>query len=269
MKNIGDCREDIYISNVKILSGIRPSGRMTDHRSAGRAHHGLLYIFSGEARFEESGKDTVSAKDGDLLYIPKLCKYKMEYSADSTTFVLADFDITSKSGEELSLSDEISVLLNDNRGRRVISVMSALETTSPAENPIAIIKQKELLYKLIGIIFEHNAAFAFDSGKFSPILKGALLLQQTYLENIPISEFAKASNISISSFRSLFTEKYGMSPVQYRNRMRIKRAAALLEEGSCTVSEAAYASGFDNVGYFCRYYKKITGDTPKGTKGRS
>ena len=266
MKNIGDCREDIYVGNVKILSGIRPSGRMTDHRGVGRARHGLLYIYSGEARFEEIGKRKVIAKNGDLLYIPKLCKYKMEYSADSTTFVLADFDIKSNAGEDLCLSEEISVLLNDNRGKRVISVMSALETTSPTENPIAIIKQKELLYKLLGIIFEDNAAVAFDSGKFSPILKGALLLQQTYLENIPISEFAKASNISISSVRALFTEKYGMSPIQYRNRMRIKRAESLLEEGSCTVSEAAYASGFDNIGYFCRYYKKITGETPSRIK---
>ena len=102
-----------------------------------------------------------------------------------------------------------------------------------------------------------------------PILPGALMLQQTYLENFPISKYAEACNISLTSFRSLFTQKYGMSPLQYRNHLRISRAVAMLQEGSCTVAEAAYASGFDNIGYFCRYYKKITGETPKTTQTRS
>ena len=101
------------------------------------------------------------------------------------------------------------------------------------------------------------------------IFAGASMLQSTYLENIPITQFARASNMSISSFRDTFTKKYGISPIQYRNRLRIERAAAILKEGSCTVAEAAYASGFENIGYFCRYYKKITGETPSQTRSRS
>ena len=31
------------------------------------------------------------------------------------------------------------------------------------------------------------------------------------------------------------------------------------------VAEAAYACGFENIGYFCRYYKKITGEMPSET----
>lgn len=103
----------------------------------------------------------------------------------------------------------------------------------------------------------------------SPIAEGVKLLRQTYLENLPIETFAKQSNVSLSAFRQLFNKQYGMSPLRYRNMLRIKRVRQLLENGDCTVAEVAYASGFENVGYFCRYYKKVTGKTPKQTKKHS
>ena len=68
--------------------------------------------------------------------------------------------------------------------------------------------------------------------------------------------------------RQLFGKHFGTSPLKYRNMLRIRRAKQLLEDGNCTVTEAAYDSGFENIGYFCECYKKITGETPKQTKQR-
>jgi transcriptional regulator GlxA family with amidase domain len=50
--------------------------------------------------------------------------------------------------------------------------------------------------------------------------------------------------------------------------LRIERARELLSDGSLTVAEVAYASGFENIGYFCRYYRRITGEAPGDTKKR-
>ena len=97
-------------------------------------------------------------------------------------------------------------------------------------------------------------------------MPGVLLLKQTYLENLPVEVFAKKSNISVGAFRQLFHKQYNMSPVQYRNHLRISRAQQLLQHGDCSVAEVAYECGFENVGYFCRYYKKITGQTPHQSK---
>ena len=105
-----------------------------------------------------------------------------------------------------------------------------------------------------------------ENAKSSPIAEGVKLLRQTYLENLPIETFAKQSNVSLSAFGQLFNKQYGTSLLRYRNTLRIKRAQQLLENGECTVAEVAYASGFENVGYFCRYYKKVTGKTPKQNK---
>ena len=95
------------------------------------------------------------------------------------------------------------------------------------------------------------------------------MLRKNYLENLSIPELAAACNISVSSFRALFTECYGMSPIQYRNRLRIKRAKTLLADGGYTVAEVAAESGFYNVSYFIRFYKKTVGETPSETQAKN
>lgn len=258
--------KNMYIKRIRVTSGIRPKGRTTDNRNRPRPHNGLLYIWNGEATFWQNGRQVASVCDGGLLFIPKGTRYKMQYSMDSTTFVLADFDMFGEDGEEMTLFDRILQVGRDDEYRRIASVMSKLELTSASEGPATELRKRELVYRLLSLVLEQSFPLFTEQQNYPQIFKGVLLLKQSYLDNIPIERFADACNISVSSFRELFKKQYGMSPLQYRNQLRINRARELLSEGSCTVSEAAFASGFENVGYFCRCYKKFTGKTPKESK---
>ena len=124
----------------------------------------------------------------------------------------------------------------------------------------------ELMYRLLGLIYAARNSPAVGERSAARIAHGVHLLEQTYLENLPVSDYAKACHVSVSTFRSLFQKQFGVSPLRYRNRLRIERARELLEEGGFTVTEAAYASGFENIGYFCRYYRLLTGESPGETK---
>ena len=53
------------------------------------------------------------------------------------------------------------------------------------------------------------------------------------------------------------------------NRERAERAKELLADGTHTVSEVAYACGFENVGYFCRYYRDTVGEAPGETRKKN
>ena len=129
-----------------------------------------------------------------------------------------------------------------------------------------VFRRKELAYRLLSVVFDDSAVRNLAQAEGGHIVPGVRLLQQSYLENIPVGRFAEACDMSVSAFRRQFVQAYGISPVQYRNRLRVNRARQLLADGSCTVTEAAYASGFENLGYFCRCYKKLTGETPNETK---
>lgn len=256
---------DLSVNNIVIISGVRPCGRTVDMQKNGRKNHGILYLWNGQATFSLVGGKKIIADAGQLIYLPMGCKYKMSYSAQSNTFVVVNFNICDGEGNSTALSDNISLLCNDDSANTIAGIMAKLETCATVQNLAGQFRRKELVYRLLSLTYSTASTVTVDV-RYPQILKGVLLLKQTYLENLPIETFAKHSNVSISTFRQLFNKQYGMSPLQYRNVLRVERAKQLLEQGDCTVAEAAYASGFDNVGYFCRYFKKLTGITPKQSK---
>ncbi len=260
--------EDITISDIVIFSGIRPLGRSIDWRKLGRPNHGLFYIFKGGASFSQESGKSLDLKQGELLYIPQGSKYKMHYNEENTSFITVNFDMFFNNKEPIALANNITIIAKDNNARIYENIMAKFEVFSASQSLATSFRKKEYLYRLFSMIYNDQSTLLIEQQRFPQILKGVILLKQTYLENLPISSFAKESNISISSFRDLFSKQYGTSPLQYRNNLRINKAKEMLKEGDCTVAEAAFASGFENIGYFCRYYKRITGETPSQTKNK-
>lgn len=252
---------ELNMGELVVMSGVRPAGRTVD-MELGRNCHGILFLQQGEARFWEKGELTAVVNEGELLYIPKGHKYRMQYTQDDSVYVLLNFELFDRGGEDLALFPGITVLCRADATHRAADIMSRLERDSTDQGVVAQLRRKELAYRLLGMIYSENMTLLTAGQGDSRILPGVLLLKQTYLENTPVERFAQVCSISISLFRELFKRQYGVSPVQYRNRLRIDRARQLLRDGGCTVAEAAYASGFENLGYFCNYYKKVTGQRP-------
>ena len=264
--NSVDLAGDILVQNIVVISGARARGRTFTMPESGRGSHGFLYIWNGEATFYQDDGNTVRAIDGQLLYLPKAARYKIRYAAESTTFVTVNFDLL---GDLLCLfrTNGITILADKDSADTIANIMKKFVACGPEQTLSGQFRRKELFYRLLSVIHDNNPGA--ESQQYPQIMKGVMLLKQTYLENLPIGMFAKESNVSISSFRQLFHKQYGMSPVQYRNALRIRRARQLLEDGGGTVAEVAYACGFENIGYFCRYYKKVTGETPQQTRLRN
>jgi signal transduction histidine kinase/ligand-binding sensor domain-containing protein/DNA-binding response OmpR family regulator len=63
-------------------------------------------------------------------------------------------------------------------------------------------------------------------------------------------------------------ELFDQSPSDLMRRMRIDAAEPLLAESSATVSEVAYAVGFNSVSYFCRCFQDVYGHTPAAYRER-
>ena len=77
-----------------------------------------------------------------------------------------------------------------------------------------------------------------------------------------VSGAARKAGISDVYFRRLFKEELGMSPLQYLISLRIAHAKNLITYEKKSVSEVASESGFSDIYYFSRMFKKATGFTP-------
>ncbi|WP_082882527.1 helix-turn-helix domain-containing protein [Paenibacillus swuensis] len=92
--------------------------------------------------------------------------------------------------------------------------------------------------------------------------KAVVLMEEHYGEPILISDLAKAVGYSIQHFGFLFKVQYGVTPLQYLNRIRMNHATALLEsDPNLPVSEVALRIGMEN-NYFTRAFKQYYGKPP-------
>ena len=255
---------DMYVSDITVVSGIRSYGTTVDNCCNGRRKSGILYIWSGEVTFYDGAERLFSVPSGSLVFLPKHKKYKMQYTAESTTFVVVNFELFDRTCKELKLFDDITLVAKDDSSNRIAKIMTNFELCSVSKDVGTVFRKKELIYRLIGYIYS-TGYYLLSDGE-SEISEGVRLLEQTYLENLPVYKYAEVSHVSVNTFRRLFKEQFGTSPLKYRNYLRIERAKELLSEGSFNVSNVAYLCGFDNVGYFCRYYLRVTGESPSETR---
>jgi AraC family transcriptional regulator of arabinose operon len=95
-------------------------------------------------------------------------------------------------------------------------------------------------------------------------------MDESYPMTISIEEFAKMNNISRSYLYTLFKREYGVSPKEYLMTLRIQKAKLLFSDQSQhpSVSEVAYAVGFNDPLYFSRVFRKITGTSPSNYSPR-
>lgn len=88
-------------------------------------------------------------------------------------------------------------------------------------------------------------------------------VEEHYQEPITIDQMARLCYFSPSHFMKFFKENTGSSFIRYLNDYRLTIARRLLGATSLSILEIAQKSGFDNLSYFNRLFKKKYGVTPR------
>jgi AraC-like DNA-binding protein len=91
-------------------------------------------------------------------------------------------------------------------------------------------------------------------------------IRNNYRTGLLITEVAREVNMSESSFYQKFREITGTTPHQYQKSLRLMEAHALLSLDGYSVSDAAFAVGYESASHFSRDYLKKFGIPPKEAK---
>jgi len=81
-------------------------------------------------------------------------------------------------------------------------------------------------------------------------------------ESIKLSELAKHSGVSKQHLIYLFNHETGFPPIEYFLRMKMQRAAGLLDLTDQGVKQIAAAVGLSDPYYFSRLFKQMMGQSP-------
>lgn len=83
-------------------------------------------------------------------------------------------------------------------------------------------------------------------------------------KSISIDKLAEKAYMSTSNFHKKFKNTLGISPIDFMNSEKIKFAKKLMKKNrNMLISEIAFKSGFNNVSYFNRQFKKLELMTPQ------
>jgi AraC-like DNA-binding protein len=82
-------------------------------------------------------------------------------------------------------------------------------------------------------------------------------------ENISLKDVARIAGMNPQSFCRFFRKMTGQALFSFVNRTRIGHACALLIDTDVNISEACYASGFNNLSNFNRRFREIKGTSPR------
>lgn len=115
----------------------------------------------------------------------------------------------------------------------------SFSSSAPSPDPITCNSENDLMSYAIEYINSHYA----DS-------------------NLLMSDVASHVSISYNYFSNLFCRKTGETFPTYLLRLRVKKAAELLEDPSLKIADICYKVGFKSPQQFSRDFKKITGVYP-------
>lgn len=206
------------------------------------------------------GQRVVAHKD-DLVYCPEGQKYTVYIEGgkrrQGESYVL-NFSLRTVNNKQVHLSDRIGILFRsktpfaESRIKEICQLkLSAIPRHSKQQSVFL-----DLIDYIAGEIKNHQK-------EYYPIRKGIAALNAEWDKNERIEKYATLCRMSESNFYLLFKKAVGMSPVEYRNRIRISHAKeVLIHNTTATVAEIAESVGFPDPFFFSRTFKKYVGESP-------
>lgn len=200
---------------------------------------------------------TYEISAGTILLLPAKCEHQfVRYSRRNPLCLVIDF----LHKEKLPLKIEHPGNARTSRLRQLINDVSYLKD---AINLPDKMQREGLALQLLGTCLDGLLQQEESSAKHpvNLLYRMEMLLQNSKNAHLTLDEAAAASGYQKDYLNRILKQQSGMSFGQLRAGMRLRRAESALSR-SASVAEAASLSGFDDVNYFVRWFRKQSGQTP-------
>ena len=139
-------------------------------------------------------------------------------------------------------------------------ILTELQSKQTHYEKVCVFKLFEIISLLSRRIKKEISIHKKHSDKITFVIQ---TMNKEYYENYTLLDYAKMCSMSKYHFLRIFRDITGLSPLEYRNRIRLEHAKDLLEDLSLSVNEIGFQLGFSSPSYFCEAFKKKTGVSPK------
>ena len=113
------------------------------------------------------------------------------------------------------------------------------------------------------LIAERDAYYPDDESDEGYCASCHRYITEHYTEKILLDNICFLFGTNKTSLCQSFKSEYGITILNYIDQLKIEDAKKLLLEQKLSVTEISEQLGFNSIHYFCRYFKKHTGLSPK------
>ncbi|MBE7053207.1 MAG: helix-turn-helix transcriptional regulator [Ruminococcaceae bacterium] len=246
----------IYIKNLISVFKSQIKKDVKLRNVDGRFSDAFIYIISGSCKYEFADKSEFTVNGGDILYLAKDAKYKMNVLSDIYKYVCCNFDFDLNETCQSNVYTPKNSSSVENLFYRLLKLYISSLPSSNAEC-------LSILYSIYSDVISTSQSTYIDKEAKNKVLSAKEFIDAC-LKDVSLSVSIVSDNLNISEvyFRKLFKSQYGISPSQYIINKRIENAKHLMKHQYLTLEECALQSGFSSLQYFCRIFKKLTGITP-------
>ena len=258
--NIEIHKKKLCMTELEVRHSVFESSHYYD-ASAGSQSSSFIFIVSGNLTIN-AGTDKLELGAGDLFYIPEGVRYTALWSGNPrieyyNLNVLSNSYDSSLSSGGFALQ-KIEELSNNETFDTVRQIFTLMQTEVRVKKIEALGLYYSFYAKAFPLLEEAEAQ------KYSPVLvKAVEFIEQKHAENFSVADLAAYCFVSESRLHHVFTEKLGITPIKYRNQIRVERAAHDLRASSLSIEAIAEKHGFNSPTYFRETFKDYTGLTPK------
>jgi len=130
-----------------------------------------------------------------------------------------------------------------------------------------VIETKGILLQLFSRFLE-KASFKKEITD-KRIIKVLRYIRENINKNITIEDLSSICYLTNDHFIRLFKKEMQCTPIQYINQKKIERAQLMLIVDDKSIKDIVYELAFENLSYFYRLFKKMTGISPNQYKEKS
>ncbi|WP_233219214.1 AraC family transcriptional regulator [Adhaeribacter arboris] len=140
----------------------------------------------------------------------------------------------------------------------------SLNDKTREKDMLAGLTLRELLIRLMQTqarkLFELNYAQLSGSYRFAHVMQ---YIKENITAKLEVDKLSEQACMSRANFFRKFKEQFGYTPADYILQERLRLAKKYLQNPFNSITQVCFMAGFQNLHYFIRVFKKVTGNTPK------
>lgn len=242
----------------------------------------IVYVYEGPLYLTIENQNYVGQK-GDVFIVNSKEIHEMHvqnhnvrygtllFTPSSLLFQEGD-DITRTYIQPLCMNDVLfsHTINNPELSGEIFSIITRIHKMNRNKVPAYRLGTKALLLQIIYLLFHYHQETASPNPQKNSLLNREILsyIGERYTTDLTLKEIADTFHMSYKYFSRYFKNNFQTTLSKYIMKLRMERAELLLSTTELPVTEISLQTGFNNISFFIRSFKKAYGQTPLKYRNR-